>query len=569
MKPRQPIAISISALWSAWWESHWLPIAGLSVVVWATFAQLAGNGLVFDDLDAIKNNTTIRSLKNLPILFSRGYFRLSDEYSYRPIVTSSYFLDHAVAGEKPAVYHLHNILLHHANVLLIFALFVLLGVGRWRSFAIALIFALHPLHTEAVIFPGFREDLQMTAGMLAMSCCLAADREHPAATWVLWAPVALAYALFAKEGALVLPVAWVAFDWLYRRRTQREVTLGRRYVLIVFVLLLYVAIRFVVMTNPEAAELDVIDRLPLKQRLITAPYLFAYYVRRFIWPPPLCITPTIEPLRTIGPVFCLSVLVAAAFVALWLELARREPWLLLAGLWVGAVFVPVANVYQIVNLWAERFYYSVGVGTSAIAVAGVGALCNYFGQRMANTRRLALTIGVWIAVGFVVWVAAIYDLRRIRECRTTLSLWRATVRSAPTSGAALRTLAIAELEAGNLDRAEELVSEAEKHGGGGVYQSNFILGEADFRRGNWKEAVEHFNLALAGEPPSIASRTSLMMELARAYRKLGENARAAATLRQAIEWDPENRSLRGFLLQIETKPNDAPSTPPAGARTDI
>jgi len=551
VKPGRPIASSMSALWSAWWESNWLPISILSVAVWATFAQLAGNGLVFDDLDAIANNAAIRSLKNLPVLFSKDYFSLSDEYSYRPIVTASYFLDYAAAGAKPAVYHLHNVLLHHANVLLVFALFVLLGVGRWRSFAIALLFALHPLHTEAVIFPGFREDLQMTAGMLAMSCCLAADREHPAATWVLWAPVALAVALFAKEGALLLPVAWVAFDWLYGRRARHEAMLARRYVLIVFVLLAYVLIRFVVMTNPAAVELDVVERLPLKERLIGAPHLFAYYIRRFLWPPPLCIIPSVEPLTAMGPVLYFSILVVAAFIALWLELARREPWLLLAGLWVGAAFAPVANIYQIVNLWAERFYYSVGVGTSAIAVAGIAALCEHFARRMTAARRLGLTIGVWVAVGFVAWVAAIYDLRRVRECRTTLSLWRATVRCAPTSGVALRTLAIAELEAGNLDRAEALVGEAEQHGGGGVYQSNFILGEVDFRRGNWKAAVEHFKLALTGEPPSVASRTSLMMQLARAYQKLGEDAQAAATLRQAIEWDPENPSPKSVLRTMK------------------
>jgi tetratricopeptide (TPR) repeat protein len=573
-------------------RATWIPVALLSLVIWVAFGHVIRNGLVFDDLDAIKNNDTIVSLKNLPILFSKDYFERSDEFSYRPIVTLSYFGDCAIAGKNPAVYHIHNLALHHANVLLAFVLFNLLGAGRWRSFAIALIVALHPLHTEAIIFPGFREDLQMTLGMLAMSCCLAADRAQLKGPWILIAPATLAYALFAKEGALLLPAAWLAADAIHNLTAPRRLDLKRRYVLLVLVLIFYVAIRFFVMANPAAAEMDVVEYTPLKQRLLTAPHLFAYYVRRFFWPVPLSIIHEIEPLKEIGPAFYSSLIVVGAVFGLWIALAGLQTlasarrlgssdasqskienlkskiengWLWLPGLWMIATFAPVSNVYPIVNLWAERFYYAVGVGMAAVVVAGVGALWDAASKHLGRDRRHALAILGAIAGVFLVWAAAIYDLQRIFECRSSLSLWRATVRCTPNNGTALATLAVAELEAGHTADAEQIARDAEQHGGG-VYRINFILGQAALRQQNWKKAIEHFEKALTVPPPSVVNRTSLVLSLTQAYRKTGQSDKAAALLRQAVEWDPKNRSLPDQLRKLETKPNAGGTTAPLATR---
>jgi tetratricopeptide (TPR) repeat protein len=543
-----------------------LPVVLLSLAVWGAFGRVLTNGLVFDDLDTIKYNTTITSLTNLSVLFSRkDYFRLSDEYSYRPIVTLSYFLDHAIGGKNPAVYHFHNLAIHHLNVLLVFTLFYLLRAGRWPAFAVALLFALHPLNAEAVIFPGFREDLQMTLGMLAASVCLTADRNRLTGRWFLGAPPTLAFALFAKEGALLLPAAWLAFDAIHNSTQRPRLNLKRRHGLIVLVVIVYVAVRFFVMTNPDAAELDVVDRLPLGQRLLTAPCLFAYYARRFLWPTPLCIIHEIEPLRQADAAFGGSMIIVAAVVGLWIVAALLEKWPWFAGLWIAAAFAPVANLYPIVNLWAERFYYSVGIGMSALVVAAVAAAWDRLARRLSEDRRLALAIAGWLLVGLLGWSAAVCDLKRITECRDSLSLWRATVRCVPTNETALATLAIAELEAGNLSRAETIAREAEQRGGG-VYRFNYILGQAAFRRGDWASAIARLEKALTVPPPSIQSRTTLVLSLTRAYLKAGRPDRAATLLRKGLEWDPQNRALGSILGQIETQPAEAPSTAPAAAK---
>jgi len=553
----------------AWWRSAWFGAAVLTLAVWLTFGHTLGNELVFDDLDVIKHNRAIRSLGNLGILFSKEYFRASGEYTYRPVATFSYFLDYAVGGGRPWVYHLHNVLLHNLNVLLVFALFNLLGAGRWRAFAIAAVFALHPLAAEAVIFPGFREDLQMTAGALAMAYCLAADRLRPSGGWLVGAGAALAYALFAKEGALLVPLAWWIFDLLYDKPPGLRPGFARRYALPAAVAAFYVGARFFALANPEAAQMDVVEHIGLGQRLLTAPYLFAYYLRRFLWPVPLCIIHEVEPLQAAGAAFWGALLAAAAFAALWIGISRRQSWLWAAGLWAGATFAPVANLYPIANLWAERFYYSVNVGTAAVAVAAVGAGWAFLRDRAGPERRRAMKVFAAVLIAVVAWAAAVYDVARVLECRSSLSLWRATARRVPTNGVALKTLAIYELEAGNYARAEKLARQAEGREGGGVYAANYILGQSAMRQKDWNRAIAHFRKALSVPPPSAASRTSLLLSLASAYLRIGRADRAAAIAREVLRTDPTNRAAQHLLGAAKRRrpTAESPTTAPLGVKT--
>jgi hypothetical protein len=545
-----------------WWDSPWVAVLLLSALVWLVYGHSLLNGLVFDDVDVIKSNPWIADPGNLRFLFSKRYFDLFGEYSYRPVVTASYFLDCAIAGKQPWIYHLHNVALHNLNVLLTFLLFARLGARQRQALAIAAIVAVHPLQAEAVIFPGFREDLQMTFGMLAMSVCLAFDRERPSAGWMLLAIVALAFALFAKEGAMLLPLAWLAFDARRAIVGPLLLRLARRYIPLVLTVAAYAVVRFAVLTNPGAAELDVIEKLPLDQRLATAPWLFAYYIRRFVWPMPLCIIHDFEPLRAMGPAFYLAMLVVIAVAAAWIALSWKEPWLWLAGLWIAATFASVANIYQIVNLWAERFYYSVNIGMAAIAVAGVVRLWHECAARLEPSRRPVLPLVGWTAGILLLWIAAFLGVVRVNATRDSLSLWRQTVRCAPRHGTAQATLAIEELKAGNLAEAERVARESLKHGGG-EYRVNYILGQIAMRRKDYRQAAEHFEAARKIEPPSIEHYIALHVALAQAYQAGGRSEKAIPVLLDALEIAPENETLGAWLNKLQLQPKDAPSTPSA------
>ncbi len=557
--PVSELADSLSPPRVAWRQTVF-PVLVLSAVVWAVFGASLGNRLVFDDLDTIKNNTAITRLQNLPLVFSRKYFDSAGEYSYRPVVTLSYFLDHAIAGKSAWIYHAHNVLLHHLNVLLVFALFNLLYAPRAAAFAIALLFAIHPLHTEAVIFPGFREDLQMTLGMLALGCCLQADRRNKSPMWIAAASAAYAFALFAKEGALPAPLIWWLNDLLQTRRALMPLPLRRRYFSLLVVGMAYVIIRFAVMVNPAEKELGVIEQIPLAHRLATAPYLFAYYLRKFVWPYPLCIISEIEGLRDFGTAFQISLAAVAAFLAVWLIIGWRQPWLWPAGLWAGAAFAPVSNLYPIINLWAERFYYSVGVGTAAIAVAGAMEGWTILARRLAPPQRHSAAVTVWIVLIVAAWAAVLTDFVRVLECRTSLSLWRRTVRTVPTSGTALSTLAKYELDAGNYDRVEALTDAMQRHDPW-VFRVHWILGENAFRQQKWSEAIGHFEKAVSVPTPAPGDEIPAAVGLIRSYLQLERRDLAKSVLEKLMRQYPKDVRLMELQRQIEPAGDDSLSSP--------
>ncbi len=157
---------------------HLLSISLILIISIAIYSNTLKNGFVYDDRFTIVDNLFIKNWNNLPELFSKTYFSRSGEETYRPIVTLSYFVDYSLWGLKPFGYHLTNLLLHSANVVLVY-LFALLLLNnplsptllrgsniththtytRWIAFFTALLFSIHPIQSEAVNAISFREDL--------------------------------------------------------------------------------------------------------------------------------------------------------------------------------------------------------------------------------------------------------------------------------------------------------------------------------------------------------------------------------------------------------------------------
>ncbi|BDG06848.1 tetratricopeptide repeat protein [Anaeromyxobacter oryzae] len=176
---------------------------------WALAALLAGaltyaptlrHGFAFDDGIVIVKNRLIRTLEALPSLVS------STEWAgggllvraWRPLTDATYALNHAASGLAPWSYHLANALLHGLVAALVVLVAVRLGVGAHAAGIAGLLFAVHPIHVEAVANVVGRKDLLATAFLLAM---VLAHRwgARRGGTALALAPLAYAAAMLSKE----------------------------------------------------------------------------------------------------------------------------------------------------------------------------------------------------------------------------------------------------------------------------------------------------------------------------------------------------------------------------------
>ena len=135
------------------------PLIYILLAATAVYWNSLDNGFVYDDLVTVEENLFIRDWRNLGKFFSADYYVRSEEYSFRPLVTLTYFADWALFKRNPRGYHLTNLLLHLLAGLAVFGLGKKICSSPGIGFLAALIFLVHPAQAEAVNAISVREEL--------------------------------------------------------------------------------------------------------------------------------------------------------------------------------------------------------------------------------------------------------------------------------------------------------------------------------------------------------------------------------------------------------------------------
>lgn len=198
-------------------RSLWLFV---SLIAFGVYANSLGNGFAYDDLVSVEQNQLIVSLGNTWKIFTTGYWQqwIGATSSYRPLFTFSLALNHAVGGLNPFGYHLANVLLHCANCALFFILARKYGLPKSFALLAALIFAVHPVHTEAVSNVVGRMEVMGTffCGLAWLFWKRNPERSIPAAKELVAAAFFFLCALFSKENFILFPAGLFLAEWLSR-----------------------------------------------------------------------------------------------------------------------------------------------------------------------------------------------------------------------------------------------------------------------------------------------------------------------------------------------------------------
>jgi 4-amino-4-deoxy-L-arabinose transferase-like glycosyltransferase len=141
--------------WNDWLRTHSaLATALLALVPFVTYAGALANQFVYDDEHQIMENPFVLNPRLWPRMFlgSVWSFRGAGVQTnfYRPLQFAVYWLVYRLAGPNPAVFHLFQILLYVATVWLVYRLGLELIQNEVAALVGALLWALHPLHVEAV-----------------------------------------------------------------------------------------------------------------------------------------------------------------------------------------------------------------------------------------------------------------------------------------------------------------------------------------------------------------------------------------------------------------------------------
>ena len=247
------------------------------------YGNSLSNSFIGDDSSQVRNNIRIRSVWNIPSLFTQGTFyhgsvqqRNQDNY-YRPMSSSLYSLVYVFTGVNPVGYHLVQVMVHVLNSILIFTLFRN-HFGSTLSFFLGLIFLIHPINAEAVVYiSALQEPLFVLFGLLAL---LLSMRESITLSKSIWITTFLAMSLLTKEAGVVFILIIPLFHYLYQKRNLVGGCVRSILAFLVYILLRF-AVAKIYLTQDTIAP---IMTLSLSSRLSHIPKLIYYYLSTFVFP---------------------------------------------------------------------------------------------------------------------------------------------------------------------------------------------------------------------------------------------------------------------------------------------
>ncbi|MEQ1918099.1 MAG: hypothetical protein ABL955_02790 [Elusimicrobiota bacterium] len=395
------------------------------------YAPTLGRPPIWDDHTFVFGQPFLNDCDNLRQVVSLDSFRgvLGVRGSARPVWLTSVLADSCLGGGRVSVYRVTSALWHALGALALTLLAWSLSKDELTALMAGALFAVHPLHVEAVSIITFRPDLLCLAFMLT---CVLLHRESRlrsgwrAAAFHTVSLIAAAFALLSKEVAVVLPLLLLLSDALFPtgargpKRVRGLWAGAARCAALVALYLVYRAPRsgYVMRSSRDMfSELHQKTELPFSRaikgpvdhvaaepledrqwqqvysdpgaRARTMSRIFGSYLRRLAWPWPLqgdyapkVVSSWLSPGVLSAWAAWLLLLLAA-----W-RLRERMPLASYGIVWTGVALLPVSGVVAILNLEADRYLYIPSAGACLAAAAYLrGAM-----RRGAAWSRAAMAV---------------------------------------------------------------------------------------------------------------------------------------------------------------------------------
>src|SRR5208282_5628319 len=180
------------------------------VVIAAAYARAPLLGFVFDDDIIVKSNPYITSVRHIPSYFTEHIWSnlvLTHKNYYRPVFLLWLLGNYEEFGTDPLGWHLSSLLLHLGNAVLLYLLALRFTRERFSALAASLVFGLHPVQVENVVWASASTELLGTFLALAALLCYLRSLESTTRRVLLLAASVFLYtlAVLTKETAIVLP----------------------------------------------------------------------------------------------------------------------------------------------------------------------------------------------------------------------------------------------------------------------------------------------------------------------------------------------------------------------------
>ena len=518
----------------------------LSVLI--VYGQVLGFKFVnYDDNRYITGNPMVQ--QGLTPDSVKWAFTTTHAEFWHPLTWLSHMLDVQVFGLNPAGHHFSNLLLHVLNTLLVFSIFAKTTGHPWRSFMVAALFGLHPLHVESVAWVAERKDVLSAFFWMLTTLLYVRYVENPGIKRYLAVMTGFILGLMTKPMLVTLPFVFLLLDFwpLNRLGPASPANKGQPSQWRKFYFLIIEKIPLLILTTVFSVITFMVQTTgrqagsfghPFDQRLATSLVSYVQYLIQTCWPFRLSVFypyPDPYPIWQIAGAF----LILAGISFLVLKTARRCPYLPVGWFWYLGTFLPVIGIIQVgAHATADRYTYIPLIGIFIMVVWGLY-------ERLAGWRHRKIAAYLLAPSVLVFFTATAFI--QAGYWRNSTFLFENALKNTNDNYLAYNNL-------GNIYYRKGLFDEA------GNYYASAIqikpqfavahgnLGAALARKGKLKLAIDQFNLALSIDP----GQTDARRNLENTSRAVESFKAEIAAREKRIAIDSENYQLRyelGTLYQ--------------------
>jgi protein O-mannosyl-transferase len=483
-----------------------------------TYINILRNGLFFDDEELIYRNQYVSDLKYLPKLYTTNMVAGAGKVSnmYRPFLMTTFALNHVLGGNNPSGYHFVSIILHAANVLLVFFLVRALFSNVPLGFLTALLFSVHPVQSEAVSYASGRTD-PLVAFFILVSLHFfirfISDKRNILSG--IGTVFTLILAILSKEIAIMLPFLYLTVLIPIHRTAHVQKKriygiLSTSFVIVgIYSLLRLTVLNFANTLNFYSTQTPYSEHVTI--RILTFFGALLQYAGVILFPNTLNIARSIEPITTIfnpvvltvAGILLLSVIIAFFFYK------RRETLPFFSFLMFFIPLLPASGIIPINNIVGEHYLYLPSLGFF-LYISFILMII------LSHLKNGELRIGIIVACSTIVLLLCIRTILRTFDWQDPITFYEKSLILSPENIPMRNNLAMAYDEAGQTDQA--------------IKQYLYILQYSDIY-----PQVHH--------------------NLAESYLKLGKIGDAEEEYLNAIKLDPTFRFSYYSLAKLYEKTN--------------
>jgi tetratricopeptide (TPR) repeat protein len=525
----------------------WMGYATLVLIAAAVYSNSLSNGFITDDKLQLLGNPLVTDIHRLPHVFGSGvwsFLGYRGNY-YRPVVFLVYALLYWIFGAHALGFHCFMVVLHAANTALVYALArrLMNQSTPGAAWIAAALFAVHPVHTEAVDWIAALPDVLLTTVSLAGLVAFVRQNGLPNRLQSAVHCGLYLLALLTKETGVMLLPLYAGYQWILHGKAAASYAAAmpgplRRnnaglYAGMAAAFAIYLALRVHALGALAPAQQAFLQLSPAAFAT-SAAVIAASYVASLVWPAHLNFFHIFHATSHATPQLALSLatLAAAAWVAFRLRV--RQPMVSYGVLWIALTIAPVLNLAGVgQNVFAERYLYLPSVGFVWLA-----------GLAWAWLRVAAPPVA-WPAAAAILLACAATARARNADWKDDYTLLQVTLKQSPESGYLHNLMAGVWVERDQFREASDEQTLAVRYEPRSVTfhknLGNILLGVDSAAAAREFEMVTRLQ-------PSLAEGH---LDLGLAYQALGDSARAAAEYEHALAIAPDYLDAAVRLAQLD------------------